>query len=349
MTAAFINRIATALPAHDVHSAFVRFAEKLLPPRSHALFRRMAERSGIEHRWSSLAANGEDEDCIDDEGFYRLGHFPGTAARMQRFETEANTLAARAVEGLADEDLASVSHLIVVSCTGLVAPGIDLDLIARFGLDPAVERTCVGFMGCQAAINGLKLADHMVRSDPGARVLLVCLELCTLHLQESSDLEQVLCFLLFGDGCAAALVSAETRGIAIEGFRSTVVPESGGHITWAIRDSGFDMHLSGQVPSVLGHALRTHRAALLPNHPVALWAVHPGGRTVLDAVEDGLDLEPEALAASRAVLHDCGNMSSPTVLFVLERLTRDASAGETGCALAFGPGLSAETMRFHTL
>lgn len=345
---AFINRIATALPAHDVHSAFVGFAGKLLPERSHALFRRMAERSGIEHRWSAFQPNDGEGESIDAEGFYTLGHFPGTAARMRRYETDALDLAIRAAEGLAGE-LSGVTHLVAVSCTGMVAPGIDLALIEHFGLDPAVERTCVGFMGCQAAINGLKLADHIVRSDPGARVLLVCVELCSLHLQESADLEQVLCFLLFGDGCAAALISAEKQGVAIEGFRSTRVPDTGGHITWAIRDSGFDMHLSGQVPAVLGHALRAHRAALLPNHPVALWAVHPGGRTVLDAVQDGLDLEPEALAASRSVLRDCGNMSSPTVLFVLDRLTRDAPSGEPGCALAFGPGLSAETMRFRTL
>jgi alpha-pyrone synthase len=238
---------------------------------------------------------------------------------------------------------------VVATCTGFVAPGLDRELVARHGLPRSVERSLVGFMGCQAAINALKLAWHIVRSEPRARVLVVCLELCTLHLQDTAVLEQLLCFLLFADGCAAAIVSAEPAGLRVEGFRSVVIPEAGDMITWRIGDDGFDMTLSGMVPVTLAHALPGWEEEMLGGRSaseVDLWAVHPGGRTILDAVQHGLDLRQGALADSRAVLRDHGNMSSATVMFVLARMLA-APRGLRGCALAFGPGLSAETMRFR--
>jgi predicted naringenin-chalcone synthase len=205
-------------------------------------------------------------------------------------------------------------------------------------------------MGCYAAITALKLARHIVRSEPTAKVLVVSVELCTLHLQETEDLERLLAFLLFGDGASAALVSAERTGLALDSFDAMLVQQAADQITWTIRDFGFDMVLSGQVPVTINDALRAGSARVLPDMSagaIEMWAVHPGGRTVLDAVEGAFHLDQFALAASRTVLRDYGNMSSPTVMFVLEALMRArAPAGARGCAMAFGPGLTAETMLF---
>jgi len=348
MPQAFINRIATANPPHDVHDAFLRFGQLMLKGdrRRVALFDRMADRSGITHRYSYLKP--EDGSAVDAEGFYRLGDFPDTAARMRKFEACAPGLAVEAVEKLLDgEDRSRITHVIVTSCTGFSAPGLDLALVERCGLSPSVERTMVGFMGCYAAINALKLARHIVRSEPGARVLAVNLELCTLHLHETADMEEILSFLLFADGCAAALISADPKGVAMESFHAALVPDTSELIRWHIRQQGFDMVLSGAVPGAIRTALAGSRDAILGGaNNVELWAVHPGGRTVLDAVEQAFDLPPAALGASRSVLNDYGNMSSGTVMFVLDSIMRGGSEGR-GCAMSFGPGLVAETMMFH--
>ncbi len=347
MTDAFINRIATALPPHDVHEGFLDFGRRMLQAdqRRLALFNRMAERSGIAHRYSIFEPEGEG----DAAHFYRPGAFPGTGARMQLFENFAPDLATAAAERLlAGEDRTRITHLIVTCCTGFFAPGIDLQLVERCGLKPDVERTFVGFMGCYAAINALKLARHIVRSEPDARVLAMNLELCTLHLHETTDLEEILSFLLFGDGCAAALISADPTGVRMDSFKAALVPGTAELIRWNIRGQGFDMVLSGGVPGAIRSGLADARDGWLRDPtPVELWAIHPGGRTVLDAVEAALQLPPEALAVSRGVLRDFGNMSSSTVMFVLERMMRDAAPGASGCAMAFGPGLVAETMRFR--
>ena len=356
MAKAFINRIATAAPPHDVHETFLRFGQLMLrdDKRKLALFNRMAERSGIAHRYSFLEPDPNGA-VVDTEGFYRRGAFPDTAARMKKFETCAPGLAAQAAEKLlAGEDRSRITHVIVTSCTGLSAPGIDLELIERCGLPATAERTMVGFMGCYAAVNALKLARHIVRSEPGARVLAVNLELCSLHLHETDELEEILSFLLFADGCAAALVSADPVGVEMKSFRAALVPGTKELIRWNIRQQGFDMVLSGAVPGAIRGALTNARDDILGGaNDIELWAVHPGGRTVLDAVEQAFGLPPTALAASRGVLHDYGNMSSGTVMFVLDRIMREAgpnagkNAGKNGCAMSFGPGLVAETMMFR--
>lgn len=350
MTDVFVNRIATAVPRHQVHGTFRAFAAAQAQGRDVRAFARMAERADIATRFSVLEPSvpeGSGTIC----GFYRQGGvFPTTRARMARWEREAAPLAEEALVSLGlERDGPGITHVIIATCTGFVAPGVDRQIIARFGLPASVERTTVGFMGCQAAINALKLARHMVRSEPQARVLVVCLELCTLHLQDTPALEQLLCFLLFADGCAAAIVSAEPEGLRIDGFASAVLPEAADQITWRIGDAGFDMTLSGMVPFTLAHALPDLAPTMLAGRAVpdvALWAVHPGGRSILDAVGHGLDLPAEALATSRAVLAEYGNMSSATVMFVLARMMREGRTGH-GCAMAFGPGLSAEAMRFE--
>ena len=354
MTTAYINRIATAVPPHDIHDAFVRFARTLLDgPRERAVFDRMAAKAQIGHRYSVLPPAQDPEGIsVDASRVYSRGRFPTTSERMQLFDKHAPTLA---VETVAKLDLGAearrrITHVIVTTCTGLSAPGLDLELVYRCGLDPSVERTVVGFMGCYAAINALKLAHHIVRSAPDARVLLVNLELCSLHLQQTSSLEQILSFLVFGDGCAASLVSAEPTGLAIERFHAALVPDTRQLITWNVGDHGFEMFLSGRVPGAVSQGLAGMAGAILNGasaQDMNLWAVHPGGRSVLDAVEQGLGLPPQALAASRSVLERFGNMSSATVMFVLESIFNASSRGERGCAMSFGPGLTAETMLFH--
>jgi predicted naringenin-chalcone synthase len=348
---AYLNRVSTAVPPNDVHDAFVGLAGDLLKDsRGLPLFQRLAKRSQIEHRWSVLALAPDGSASLDTTGLYARGAFASTAARMRIFERFAPDLAQRAVEGLGlgDEDR-QITHVIVTSCTGLSAPGLDLELVQRCGLNPSVERTVIGFMGCYAAINALKLARHVVRSDPTSRVLILSLELCTLHLQETDNLEEVLSFLVFGDGCAAALVSADPQGLSLDRFHAALAPEAADQITWAIGDHGFNMVLSGQVPASVGAALRGHRQAILGDADqgdINLWAIHPGGRSVLDAVETALDLPPEAMAASREVLRRYGNMSSATILFVLKDVMAQAATGQRGIAMAFGPGLTAETLSF---
>lgn len=354
MTEAFINRIATAVPPHDVHASFLKFGKEMLrgDNRRLALFGRMAERSGITHRYSFLKPSaGSDGEALDEGNFYKPGRFPATAARMRLFEDFAPQLAVEAVEKLLQgEDRARITHLLITSCTGFYAPGLDLDLVKRCGLASTVERTMVGFMGCYAAINALKLARHIVRSEPDARVLTVHLELCTLHLHETKDLEEILSFLLFADGCAAALITADPIGVGIKAFHAALVPQTEELIRWQVRDQGFDMVLSGGVPGAIKTALMQSRDDILRGAAVGnieLWAVHPGGRSILDAVELAFALPPAALQASRSVLNDFGNMSSGTVMFVLDRVMRGAPAGASGCAMSFGPGLFAETMTFR--
>jgi len=361
MTVAHINRIGTAVPDIDVHAAFLAFARTLLrDDKSRSVFDRMAERSGIAHRFSWFQPGRLEAGEVDAEGFFRRGAFPTTAARMRRYEQWGLDLARRAIAALGDAlgtaaDRAGITHVIVGSCTGFSAPGLDLQIAELLGLRSSVRRSLLGFMGCSAAVPVLRAAQDAVLADPAARVLAINLELCTLHLQETADLETMLSFLLFGDGCAAALVTAEPSGIALDDFRNAIIPDSADLITWRIGDQGFDMRLSGKVPGRIAGALRDERArgdadGLLRGEgtqAIDHWAVHAGGRTVLDAVEIGLSLPAEALAHSRSVLNDFGNMSSATVMFVLNRML--AAASGPGMAMAFGPGMVAETFRFRVL
>ncbi len=361
---AFLNRIGTAVPAFDVHDAFVAFAADMLhDERTRALFLRMAQRSGIRHRFSVLNPYASLSGCgpeLDAAKLYTRGAFPDTAERMRLFEQTAPQLARLALDRLAlsPKERASVSHVLVTSCTGLYAPGLDFEIVDHLGLQTTVERTVIGFMGCYAAMNALKLARHIVRSEPDSAVLILNLELCTLHLQETQSLEQILSFLVFADGAAASLVSSNPSGLALSSFRAVVVPETRQLITWNIGSLGFDMLLSGQVPAAIARTLRTSAHEITAAEPgptngsphgIDLWAVHPGGRSVLDAVEHALHLPPQALAASRHVLDCFGNMSSATIMFVLEHILKTHPApNQRGCAMSFGPGLTAETLLFQT-
>ncbi len=355
MTIPHINRIGSAVPDNDIHAPFVTFGRSLLADdRSRFVFDRLVERAGINHRFSVFAAGVPGADQVDVDGFFNRGRFPGTAARMARYERHATELALAAVAAL-DADMDDITHVVVASCTGFTAPGLDQLVVERLGMARDIERTLVGFMGCYGAVPALRVAYNAVRSHPAARVLVINLELCTLHLQETPDLEKVLSFLLFGDGASAALVSAEPHGIGVLDFRATTLPDSADLITWKIGDQGFDMRLSGKVPGRIATAMRgelerNDSHGLLRGQRVSdvdLWAVHAGGRTVLDGVEQGLRLGAHALDWSRGVLRDFGNMSSATMMFVLQRMLEKTAGPQNGVAMAFGPGLCAETFRFR--
>lgn len=345
--ASYLNAIHTALPAHDVHQAFIAWATTQLEvPRERALFARMADRAGIAHRMSILPPPAAGGTQTDPGGFYGDA-WPGTAERMRLYAEHAPALGAQAARKLGP--LEHVTHLVLASCTGFVAPGIDQLLARRLGLSDTVERTLIGFMGCYAAVTALKTAHHIVRSDRQAVVLVVTVELSTLHLQQSNDLEALLAMLLFADGAAAGIVSADATGLAIEAPFALALPDSDALITWTVGDTGFAMGLSGEVPGRIAAALSTDAflSRISDAKAIDSWAVHAGGRSVLDAVESGLSLPADALAESRAVLRDHGNMSSATLMFVLERVLSGEPVG-SGIALAFGPGLAVEGFRYRS-
>jgi predicted naringenin-chalcone synthase len=341
----------TAVPDHDIHDAFVGWARaRLTHDRDAKLFERMAKRSGIDHRWSVLPPSDGGGSPVEQGGFYACSPLPSTAPRMALYAEYAPKLALAAIADLsAQHDISGITHIVVASCTGFVAPGIDQIIAERLGLAASVERLLVGFMGCYAAIAALRCARHIVRSDPKAKVLVVTVELSTLHLQSDAALESLLAMLQFGDGAAAALVVADAPGLGIDSPFAHNLPHSADLIRWVIGDEGFAMHLSGEVPGRIASALRDPalQAAMTGGIPIAAidaWAVHAGGRSILDAVSTALDLPPEALDMSRSVLQDFGNMSSATLMFVLARLFDVRPA--RGVALAFGPGLAAEGFGF---
>jgi predicted naringenin-chalcone synthase len=278
---------------------------------------------------------------------------PTTRQRMEHYVRGAGPLALRAAEqALAQSGLApaAVTHLVTVSCTGFSAPGVDFDLIKGLGLAPTVERTHLGFMGCHGALNGLRVARAFTGADPAARVLLCAVELCSLHYHYGYDPKKMVANALFADG-AAAVVGAPAAAAPAEAWRvaatgSRLFPDSEYAMTWNIGDHGFEMTLSTRVPDLIQRGLRPWLDDWLAGRgarvvEVASWAIHPGGPRVLSAVEKCLGLSADAVAVSRETFAACGNMSSPTVLFILDRL-RSRAAPRPCVALGFGPGLVVE-------
>lgn len=355
--AVHVHHIATQLPEHAVEQSRARdtLASWLAADRrTERLMRAIYGRSGIERRHSVLPE-------FDEPGVPGLYHAadgsprdPGTGERNGVYAREAEPLftgaARRAVEAAEGFEASDVTHVVTVSCTGFFAPGPDLEVVRALGLPPGTERYHVGFMGCYGVFPALRMARAFCRADPEAVVLVVSVELCTLHLQARHDPDALVSASLFADGAAAALVSARPPtgpALRLERFAGTVAPRGADDMTWTIGETGFEMSLSSYVPALLEEGVGEAVAPLLDGcapASVAHWAVHPGGPAILDGVERGLGLPPERLAPSRAVLAGCGNMSSATVLFVLRRLLDAApEPGERVAALAFGPGLTVES------
>lgn len=332
-----------------------------LPPDQAERVKRMAIGTGINTRYSVLPD-------YRPEGARRM-HPPGPnyeptpklETRMEVFHAEAPPLALKAIENCLARVPAQISglgrdritHLIAVSCTGLAAPGLDLMLLRALELPAHTHRTAVHFMGCYAAMHGLKQADAICRADTDAVVLVVCVELCTLHFQKDDTPDNLAATLLFADGAAAALLAGEDvvatgPALRLEGFYSEVATAGWQDMAWHLSGQGFLMKLSAYVPDLLSQGIRAliTRALTrlgLQQTDIAHWALHPGGRKILDLAEYELKLPEGALKSAYGVLKDYGNMSSPTILFVLARLWPEMLAGEKVLAAAFGPGLTMET------
>jgi len=358
-----LHGIGTAVPQGSIaRDEAVALAEHVSGGNSRqtALLQRIHQRSGVSRRGSVLIADSSvDASVLERVPFYG-GTNPSTGERMNEFQRHAADLAfAASAAAFSESDVAveAITHLITVCCTGFEAPGVDLALIDRLGLNPGVQRTHVGFMGCHAALNGLRVARAFAEADPNAVVLVCCVELCSLHLQYGGDPEQVVANALFADGAAAVVASAQRPSsrpaVVLEANGSTVIPGSAGLMHWRIADQGFSMGLSPQVPQTVAQALRPWLDDWLGHWDLSLasissWAMHPGGPKILSACAEVLELSPDQLQTSRAVLHDHGNMSSATVLFILDRLRRSAIPGPC-LALAFGPGLCAEVALFRLI
>lgn len=318
------------------------------------------ERSAIEYRFSCV------EDYVreaPDFEFYPpnwdLQPPPSTARRNALYRKAVIPLAVSAAAEAIERSgfkRNEITHVIAVSCTGFFAPGLDIELVKRLGLPSDTRRTFIGFMGCYAAFNGLRVAHSFCRSHPDSRVLLVCAELCTLHFQVDDSLESAIVNALFSDGAAAAVLAGMSDEEAAGGLtyvdgRARLDDDSMGDMTWDVGDTGFLMGLSSRVPSVIAEHLPAYLDDLLAPHGLAIgdvdfWAIHPGGRAIVDKAKEILDLSDAAVHDSLEVLRMHGNMSSPTILFVLKRLMESTGDAATGVALAFGPGLTIEGALF---
>lgn len=326
------------------------------------LARKIYRSSGIQTRYSVIP------DLYDARGD---GHFfdsearflsPSTKTRNDLYTIEARRLFSKTAADLLAGSPAfhsdDVTHVITVSCTGFFAPGPDYYIVKDLGLNPSVKRFHVGFMGCYAAFPALKMAEAFCTSDPSSVVLVVCLEFCSLHLEPSEDIDDIIATSVFADGVSGALVSARkpsdgAPALMIDSFSSMLAPDSEGDMAWTIGDHGFDMVLSTYVPRILEANVAAIVDGLLQESGLARadidhWAIHPGGRAILDKVEAGLNLSATALDASRSVLSQYGNMSSATILFVLDHIMKSGSgaAGDRMYAMAFGPGLTVESALF---
>lgn len=358
---AYLHTLATRVPEFTHSQAHTRDRLKAwtTDPRTRRLIHAAHQRSGIETRHSVLP---DFQDGVEPV-LYRPSAdgqlvSPGTASRNDCYARAAPRLAVdtarQALGESATFSAAEVTHVIYVSCTGFANPGPDFHLIRELGLPASVQRYTLGFMGCYAALPALRMAAQFCEADAEAVVLVVCTELCTLHMRLDDRPDSVLANALFADGAAAAVVSARTPApgtpaYRLDGFASVLLPAGETAMAWDIRDDGFAITLSSYVPDLLAGDLQERIAGTLAGRglrpeQVDEWAVHPGGRAILDRVEDSLGLERNGLHASRNVLRDYGNMSSATLLFVLKELLDEAeSAPAVTCAMAFGPGLTLET------
>ena len=350
MVHAYLNEIGTAVPANESQQEFLDTLESWIPDVTFAnKLRVIAKRSGIERRYTVL------DQAVGVPGsgaFYEAGRFPGTAKRMEVYQRKAPGLALQAVRALEARgvELATTTHLVITSCTGFYAPGLDIDLIRLLKLSRDVRRTIIGFMGCHAGITGLRNASDIVRANPEAQVLLINLELCTLHLQQDASFDQLVASMLFSDGCAASVISSRPQGFRLDTFSSGLSLEDADRMSWSVGDTGFTMKLDAEIPERIRdylshHARRFDRAM---QDAQSLWAIHPGGRAILDAVRTACSLSAEQIAPARKVLANYGNMSSASVLFVFEELLRTVKPEQAlpGGAVAFGPGLTLELLEF---
>ena len=360
--------LGTALPEYTIsQAAMATFAATCVAPEltgsknPSGLIQALYRRAGVQSRHSVLLESSSDDEATAERFFEFVkgpdDRGPGTAQRMNRFEMEAPIIALQATASAIRESKISpseITHLITVSCSGFSAPGVDLYLIENLGLSRNVSRTHVGFMGCHGALNGLRVAHSFAAADPNAVVAMCAVELCTLHHQYGWDPQQIVANSLFADGAATVIGRGGTDsngrsqnlpGELVDSY-SFVIPDTSEFMTWRIGDNGFEMTLSPEVPGVITRSLPGALNEFLDRHGLTVgeiqsWAIHPGGPRILAATAEAAGLSDDQIDASISIFQRCGNMSSPTVLFILDELrTRNASL--PCLMLGFGPGLNVE-------
>lgn len=319
----------------------------------------IARKSGINKRYSVVNDFGKDpRDFIFFSPSANLLPEPSLTKRMELYKTEAVKLSVSAVQKIKNIQVIknNITHLITVTCTGLSAPGLDIELMRHFEFNPAIQRSSVNFMGCNAAIIALKQADTICNNNPNAQVLVVCTELCTLHFQKQYTDDYILSNSIFADGSAAVIVSARPttdyfkKPVQISRFDSLIVHNGYKDMAWQLSETGFLMNLTSYVSSIIKENIKPMMDAIgLKANDVQHWAVHPGGKRIIDDFEDALGLEQPQLFHSYDVLKNFGNMSSPTILFVLKQLLENNTqkSNDRVFTAAFGPGLSVETMQLQ--
>ncbi|MGI8599030.1 MAG: type III polyketide synthase [Chitinophagaceae bacterium] len=314
--------------------------------------------SGIQTRHSVISDYSKP---IQDWKFYaqteNLDPFPSLEQRMEVFLKKAPSLSVDAIRNCFNHKHhpKDITHLITVSCTGMSAPGLDLQVMELMDFKKNIFRTSINFMGCYAAIHALKLADVICKTDKKAQVVIVCTELCTLHFQREATMDNIASSLLFGDGSAAALITSDNNdasGLTMDHFYSEVITKGKRDMAWELSSSGFLMTLSGYIPDLIEEDFKEliDRAAKTQNIPIDSitdWCIHPGGKRILEAIEKSLTLEKDQLHASYDVLKNYGNLSSATILFVLKQVMEKKKKIPKLMAAAFGPGLTIETFTAH--
>ncbi|MGD0727832.1 MAG: type III polyketide synthase [Spirochaetia bacterium] len=375
-TAVAIHGIATSVPKTSYTQQFaVDFLQKLsvFSDRQRRFLRRLYQNTAIDKRHTVIDDYGKDPSA---HTFYpkndQLLPEPGLEARNDVFIRESNRLSEQAARSLLSSlplfDPYKITHLITVTCTGFSAPGFDYHLVNALGLRRDIHRSHIGFMGCYAAFPAMRLARDICVANPGAHVLIAAVELCSLHFQQKTDLDFMIANALFADGAAAVLVgpaSDAERGqseggyfrqgaqLLLNGFASRIIPESEQDMAWKIGAHAFDMRVSAYVPRLIEQNIRSIVEDLLSTTDTAfddidIWAVHPGGRAILDRTAAALNIPQSALIHSYEVLREYGNMSSATIFFVLQRILETSESG-TVFATAFGPGLTVESGLFRKL
>jgi len=352
----YIHHIETSVPRYSYKQDDLRDRLKEIvrgSDRENRIIHTLFSRSGIETRHSVV--NDFQEHGSHTLFFNGQGASPGTGSRNDTYIREGRKLFVDVAQNLivnSDFHPDEITHLITVSCTGFYAPGPDFDIIRSLGLKNSVERYHLGFMGCYATIPAMKLADQICRANKNASVMVVSVELCTIHFKANLSMDDLLSSTVFADGGSGAIISnkkPKKLNYRIEGFASSLIQKGEKDMAWSIGDHGFKMVLSNYIPDLLGEGLEDFLKPVLnrfdlTQDDIDLWAIHPGGRAILDKSENILSLPADSLNASRTVLSKYGNMSSATILFVLKELLKNPMEKEKGqtLAMAFGPGLTLE-------
>lgn len=356
-----IVAIGTALPEHEMQQMDVyTFMQKVYAGTTIDEQKRLKllyERSGIQKRYSTIPDYNisEGKRILYPKG-ETLEPFPSLEKRMELYHAFAGPLAKKAIRQAFDKtDLTpnQITHLITVSCTGMSAPGLDLQLMESLQLNRNTERTSVNFMGCYAAVHALKMAHSISQANTNAVVCVVCVELCTLHFQKTFNYDNLTANAIFADGAAACIITnkVETKdSLKLKSFYSEVNSDGKKDMAWQLSSYGFLMTLSSYIPQIIESNIEQLLDSActqfqLSMSEVKYWAIHPGGRKILDVICSKLNLKNEELIHSYNVLKEFGNMSSPTILFVLDRHLNDAKIHGDIIGAAFGPGLTMET--FH--